>query len=409
MERPETRYACVGDTQIAYQVAGDRSPDLLYCWGLGSHMDLVWDFPWFPDFCRRMASFSRLIIFDRRGTGASDAVPHEVMPTWEEWAEDLGAVLEAVGSADAVLVAALDAGPFAILYAALHPERVRALVLLTTAARYLTADDYPIGVAADAVDALVGLVAESWGTPEFAVLANPSLAGDEEAARLLARNARASATPRAAAAQYGYLLRSLDVRQALPLIHIPTLVLHSRDSPLVPVRLGRYLAAQIRGAAFVEVPGGDLGIPTGASLDAIEEFVTGERPRVAIESVLTTVLFTDIVGSTELAAALGDRRWTARLDTHDRTVREQLHRFRGREIKTTGDGFMASFDGPARAIRCATSIVEATRLLGINVRTGLHTGECEVRGGDLGGLAVHIAARVGSLAGVWGRAGLGHC
>ena len=409
VQRPETRYTSVGDTQIAYQAVGDRSPDLLYGWGLGSHIDLVWDFSWFPDFSRRLASFSRPIFFDRRGTGASDGVPHDVMPTWEDWAEDLGAVLDAVGSTDAVLVAALDAGPFAILYAALHPERVRALVLSTTAARYLTADDYPIGMGAEAVDAFVGLVAETWGTPAFAVLVNPSLADDEEAARLTARNCRASATPRVAAAQYSYLLRSLDVRPALPLVHVPTLVLHTRDNPLVPVRLGRYLAEEIRGAAFVEVPGGDVGIPFGASMDAIEEFVTGEPPRSEIESVLTTVLFTDIVGSTELTASLGDRRWNTLLDSHDRTVREQLRRFRGEEIKTTGDGFMASFDGPARAIRCATSIVETTRLLGINVRTGLHTGECEVRGGDLGGLAVHIAARVGSLAGVWGRAGLGHC
>jgi class 3 adenylate cyclase/pimeloyl-ACP methyl ester carboxylesterase len=398
-ERPETRYASVGDTQIAFQVVGDGSPDLLYCWGLGSHVELVWDFPWFADYISRLASFSRPIIFDRRGTGASDGVPYDVMPTWEEWAEDLGAILEAVDSADAVLVGALDAGPLAILYAALHPERVRALVLLATAARYLTADDYPMGLAAEEVDAFVGLVAASWGTPAFAFTVNPSRAEDDEEAGLVARNMRSSATPRAAAAQYGYLLRSLDVRQALPLIRVPTLVVHQRNSPLVPQRLGRYLAEEIKGAAFVELPDGDLGRPSGATLDAIEQFVTGECPRVAIDSVLTTVLFTDIVGSTELAASLGDRRWHTVLDSHDRIVRQQLRRFRGREIKSTGDGFMATFDGPARAIRCATAIVEATRPLGISVRTGLHTGECEVRGEDLGGLAVHIAARVGSQAG----------
>jgi class 3 adenylate cyclase/pimeloyl-ACP methyl ester carboxylesterase len=398
LEHPETRYASVGNTQIAYQVAEDGSPDLLYGWGLGSHIDLVWDLPGFPDFFERLASFSRPIIFDRRGTGASDGVPYDVTPTWEEWAEDLGAILEAVESAEAVLVGALDAGPFAILYAALHPERVRALVLSTTAARYLIADDYPIGVAAQDADALVALVAESWGTPKFAVLVDPILDGDE-VARLIARQNRASATPRAAAAQFGYLFRSLDVRPALPLIRVPTLVLHSRDSPFVPVRFGQYLAREIEGATFAEVPGGELGMPSAATLDAIEEFVTGEYPRVAIETVLTTVLFTDIVGSTEMAASLGDRRWHTVLDSHDRIVREQLRRFRGREIKTTGDGFMASFDGPARAIRCASSIVEATRLVGVSVRTGIHTGECEVRGEDLGGLAVHIAARVGSQAG----------
>jgi pimeloyl-ACP methyl ester carboxylesterase len=257
--------------------------------------------------------FSRPIIFDRRGTGASDGVPYDRTPTWEEWAEDLGAVLEAVESAEAVLVGALDARPFAILYAALHPERVRALVLSTTAARYLIAQDYPIGVAAQDIDAFIGLVAGSWGTPEFAGLVDP-LVADQGLARLIALNNRASATPRAAAAQYGYLLRSLDVRQALPPIRVPTLVLHRRDSPFVPLRLGQYLAREIAGAAFVEVPGGSPDGPSAAALDAIEQFVTGERPRVAIESVLTTVLFTDIVGSTEMAASLGDRRWHTLLD-----------------------------------------------------------------------------------------------
>jgi class 3 adenylate cyclase len=217
----------------------------------------------------------------------------------------------------------------------------------------------------------------------------------------MARQFRCGATPRTAAAQYNYMLRNMDVRQALPLIQAPTLVLHVRENPLLPIDHGRYLAEHIAGATLVELPGADSGItPANFSLvDDIAEFLTGERPMVEVDRILTTVVFTDIVGSTTMAASLGDKRWRALLDAHDRTVREQLRRFRGREINTTGDGFLASFDGPARAIRCAQAITQATATHGIELRVGLHTGECEVRGNDLGGLAVHIAARVGALAG----------
>jgi class 3 adenylate cyclase len=400
-EPPQTKYVRVGEVDVAYQVFGDGSPDYLYCYGLGSSVDLAWDLPGAAAYFRHLASFCRPIFFDRRGTGASGGLFRDAMPTWEEWAEDIGAVLDVVGSTEAVLGADLDAGPFAILYAALHPERIQALVLSNTAARYVRADDYPIGVEPEAVDALIELVATSWGTTQLTTFGNPSLSSDDPIAQRSARNARASATPSAAAAQYDYILRNLDVREALPLIQVPTLVLHTSGNLIMPRELSRYLALHIEGASFLEVQGTDVGsltLPPTEELEAIAEFITGERPRIEVESILTTALFTDIVDSTRKVADLGDRRWRSLLDSHDDLVRDQLRRFRGQEIKATGDGFLASFDGPARAIRCAAEIIEATRGLGIELRAGLHTGECVVRGKDLSGLAVHIASRVGSMA-----------
>jgi class 3 adenylate cyclase len=400
-EPPETRYVDVGGVDVAYQVFGEGVPDYLYCYGLGSSVDLAWDLPGVAAYFRHLASFCRPIFFDRRGTGASGGLLGNAVPTWEEWAEDIGAVLDAVGSTQAVLGADLDAGPFAILYAALHPERIQALVLSNTAARYIRADDYPMGVEPEAVEALVELVATSWGTPQLATLTNPSLSSEDPIAQRTAWVARALATPRAAAAQYDYILRNLDVRQALPLVKAPTLVLHTSGNLVVPRELSRYLADHIEGASFLELQGTDVGslsVPPMEELEAIAEFITGERPRIEIESVLTTALFTDIVDSTRTAADLGDRRWRSLLDSHDDLVRHQLRRFRGQEIKATGDGFLASFDGPARAIRCAVEIVKATLGLGLEIRAGLHTGECQVRGNDLSGLAIHIASRVGSMA-----------
>jgi pimeloyl-ACP methyl ester carboxylesterase len=400
MEAPETRYVAVGDADVAYQVVGEGPLDLLYCYGLGSHVDYFWDIPESAEFLKRLASFSRLLFFDRRGTGASDGVPRSAIPTWEEWAEDVGAVLDAAGSKQAAILAPLDFGPIALLYAALHPERVRALVLLNTACRYLAAEDYPIGASPEAVDALVEMLGTLWGTPELVQTISASMADDSEYVRVVAKQLRAVATPRTAGAQFGYILRSVDVRQALPLIQAPTLVLHVSQSSIVPIEHGRYLAEHIDGANLVELPGGDLGVTADSYriVDEIAEFLTGERPAVEVDRVLTTLLFTDIVGSTGRAASLGDQAWRSLLDAHDRTVREQLRRFRGIEINTTGDGFLASFDGPARAIRCALAISESTRPLGIDLHLGLHTGECEVRGDDLGGLAVHIAARIAPLA-----------
>ena len=273
-----------------------------------------------------------------------------------------------------------------------------ALILLNTSARYVEADDYSIGVSPEALDAMLELIVSAWGSLELARLIVPSLADDAEYMRLVSKMERSSATPRGAAAQYDYMLRSFDVRHVLPLIQAPTLVLHASENSFVPIAHGRYLADHINGATFIELPGGDSGTNPAVATE-VAEFLTGDRPIVEIERILTTVLFTDIVSSTALAASVGDQRWHSILDAHDQTVREQLKHFRGREINTTGDGFVASFDGPARAIRCAQAISEATEKLGVPTRVGLHTGECEVRGDDLGGLAVHIAARVAALAG----------
>ena len=397
MEAPETRYVAVGDADVAYQVVGDGPLDLLYCYGLGSHIEHCWEIPGQSEYLNGLATFSRLIFFDRRGTGASDGVPLNAMPTWEEWTEDIEAVLGAAGSKRTAILATLDAGPIAILFAASHPEVVSALILVNTTARYLEADDYPIGASSDFVDAVVETFAKGYGTPELTRLFDPGRADDAEWVRLVSKMVRSSATPRTAAAQYSYILRSFDVRHALPLIQAPTLVLQVSESPFLSVAQGRYIADHIEGATFIELPGGNISMDAAPMLD-IAEFLTGERPAIEVERILTTVLFTDIVGSTARAASLGDQRWRSLLDAHDRTVREQLRRFRGREINTTGDGFVISFDGPARAIRCALAISEATGKLGVDLRMGLHTGECEVRGDDLGGLAMHIAARVGALA-----------
>jgi class 3 adenylate cyclase len=397
MSPPETKYVTVGDADVAYQVLGTGPLDLLFCYGLGSHVEFNTQIPAVATFFDRLSSLFRLIVFDRRGTGASDGVPRGSVPTLEEWTEDMAAVLDATGSERAALFATLDTGPIAILYTAMHPERISALILLNTFARYLRADGYPIGADEGALDALIAMMAEGWGTPELLALANPS--ADSEFLQLTARVTRASATPRTAAAQWRFMFRH-DVRHVLPLIQTPTLVLSGKEVLLIPTEFGRYLADHIEGATFVELPGGDLSWTPANHVvaDEIAEFLLGERPPVEVDRILTTVLFTDIVRSTERAAALGDQRWRSQLDAHDRAVRDQLRRFRGREINTTGDGFVASFDGPARAIRCARAIIEAAGQLGLEVRAGLHTGECEVRGDDLGGLAVHIAARVGALA-----------
>jgi class 3 adenylate cyclase len=387
----------VGGAEVAYQIVGQRPPDVVWVPGWG-HVDLIWEDPVHAAFMERLASFGRLILFNRRGTGASDAVPDTAMPTWEEWADDVRAVLDAAGSGKTVVLAETHSGPTGLLFTAMHPERVSGLILANTSARRLRADDYPIGVGPEGVDDLVEMTRARWGRPDMAARSFPSRINDPEFAQWLAKYLRACATPRSAAAQFRYIIESLDARQALPLIRVPTLVLHTKDHALYSIEEGRYLADHIDGAKFVQLPGGDVAVASSApGVEEIIEFVTGERPEVEVDRILTTLLFTDIVGSTERAAALGDQAWRSLLDAHDRTVRDHLRRFRGKEINTTGDGFLASFDGPARAIRCALAITESTRPLGLDLHLGLHTGECEVRGDDLGGLAVHIAARIGAL------------
>jgi class 3 adenylate cyclase len=400
LETPRTEYVTVDDADVAYQVVGNGAIDVVYFYGIGAHVELFWEAPYAPAFLRRLASFSRLVLFNRRGTGASDGVPRNAIPTWEGWTEDLAAVLDAAESTQAVLFATMDAGPIAMLFAAMHPDRVGALVLLTTTARYLSAEDYSIGVSEETAAAVVRTVEELWGTPELLGLANPSMADDRAFLEFGAKWFRASATPHTAAAQFDYMLRNLDVRHVLPLIQAPTLVMHARDNAIIPVEHGRYLAAHIKGARLIELDSGDTAItPTNYLVaDEISEFLTGQRVSQEVDRVFSTVLFTDIVGSTELAARLGDSEWRSLLDMHDRAIRSALTAHRGREINTTGDGFVASFDGPARAIRCATELLADTGHLGLEIRVGLHSGECWIRGSDLSGLAVHIAARIGAIA-----------
>ena len=399
MGHPQTRYVDVGGAEVAYQVVGQGPPDVVYVTGFGN-VDVRWEDPVWAAFLERLASFGRLILFDRRGTGASAAIPDTAMPTWEEWADDVRAVLDSAGSERTVVFAENDGGPTGLLFTAMRPDRVSGLILANTTARRLRAHDYPIGIALEAVDDVAEMWTAGWGTPDMVSRVFPSRANDPEFAQWVAKFLRACATPKNAAAQLRYIFESLDAREALPLIRIPTLVLHSKSNLAYSIEEGRYLADHIDGAKFVELPGGDVAVFTSApAIEEIGEFLTGERPEVDVDRILTTLLFTDIVGSTERAASLGDQAWRSLLDAHDRTVRDHLRRFRGREINTTGDGFLASFDGPARAIRCALAVAEATQALGIDLHLGLHTGECEVRGDDLGGLAVHIAARISALAG----------
>ena len=399
MERPQTRYVPVGGVEVAYQVVGEGPLDVVYIAGF-AHVDLRWDDPVWAAFLERLASFSRLILFDRRGTGASDAIPDTAMPTWEEWADDVRAVLDAAQSTRTTVLAENDGGPTGVLFAAMQPERVSGLILANTSARHMRADDYPIGVAPEVVDEWVETWKAGWGTSDIVATVFPSRAGDRAFRQWAAKYMRASTTPRSAAAQIRYIVENLDAREALPLIQVPSLVLHTKDNLVYTIDEGHYLADHIDGAKFVELPGGDLYVMSAPSaIEEIAEFLTGERPPVEIDRILTTVLFTDIVASTERAEREGDRRWSELLSAHHKVVRSELHHFRGQEIDTAGDGFLATFDGPARAVRCACAIRDGVQALGLQIRAGLHTGEVELSDEGPRGLAVHIGARIGAAAG----------
>jgi class 3 adenylate cyclase len=393
--QPETKYARLGHDRIAYQVLGQGPPDLVLTLNSFGHVDVGWEEPGYALFLRTLASFSRVILFDRRGTGASDPLPLGSLPPWESYGEDLVAVLDEVGSEQAAIMAQLDASPMAIFFAGTRPERTSALILANASAKYTAADDYPIGVPGEVAEALVAQLDQLWGT-EAMVLQVPSRADDQRFRRWIAKAQRTVGSPRVVQA-YMRAMFEVDARPILPLIHAPTLVLHRSNVQFIPVEHGRYLAEHIPGAKLIELPGveGPLvwEMPELA-LDRVQEFLTGVGRVPEPTRVLSTVLFTDIVGSTERAAALGDRRWREVLNVHDELARRLVEEFGGRLVKTTGDGILATFDGPGRAIRCAAALRDELAGVGVRIRAGLHTGEVELRDEDVGGIAVHIAARV---------------
>jgi class 3 adenylate cyclase len=397
MAAPETRYAKSGDINVAYQVLGEGPIDLVYVWGWISHLDFQWTDPTIASFLRRLASFSRLIMFDKRGIGLSD--PVGATPTFEERMDDIRAVLDAVGSERAALLGFSEGAALSVLFAATYPDRTTGLILYdSVVVGSLVKDGLADPRWTETSRGILDTI-DHWGEGETMRWIAPTLADNQALRRFWGMFERASASPGMARALWEAVQR-VDVRAALPTISVPTLVLHHANTS-IPATQGKLVAEQIPGARYVELPGRDhlpgAGDPEAVAGE-IEEFLTGARPGASPDRVLATVLFTDIVDSTRRAAELGDSAWSQLRERHDALTRSQLERFRGREVKQTGDGFLASFDGPARAIRCACGICDEVRELGIELRAGIHTGECELMGDDLAGLAVHVAARVGAMA-----------
>jgi pimeloyl-ACP methyl ester carboxylesterase len=387
--QPDTRYAKSGDVHIAYQVFGEGPINLVLVPGFVSNLELFWDQPESVRVLLRLASYARVAIFDKRGTGVSDRVAG--IPHLDERMDDLRSVMDAAGMEQAAVWGISEGGALSMLFAATYPDRCRALVLFGAWAR----------ANQEAVEEIVSYIESAWGTGGSLPLFAPSRADDLALQIWWRKLERLGASP-AAAATLMRMNGQINVNDILPTIRVPTLVIHRTGDRVIPIKAGRNLAKHIPGARFIELPGDDHLFFVGDNIDriadAIEEFLTGSHAPVDVDRVLATVLFTDIVGSTDKAEALGDQRWRDLLANHNAAVRRSLDRFRGREVKTTGDGFLAVFDGPARGIRCACSIADEVGRLGIEVRAGLHTGECDVMGDDYGGIAVHIGARVAALA-----------
>jgi pimeloyl-ACP methyl ester carboxylesterase len=398
---PVTRYAKSGDVNIAYQVVGDGPFDLVLVHGWVQSFDPGWEIEAIKRFYLRLASFSRLILFDKRGIGLSDRVAIDDLPTLETRMDDMRAVLDSLGAERAAVLGHSEGGAMCALFAATYPERTKALVMVGSSARTRWAPDYPLGATDEVLEEFEKSIVERWGVEVIRSAMQglaPSIADDEEQVQAYTRAAARAASP-AAAAALTRMSAQIDIRHVLPAIRVPTLVLHRSNEVLADA--SRYVAERIPGAKSVELPGGDhmpwLGDQERA-LGEIQEFLTGVRPHPALDRVLATVLFTDIVGSTERAAELGDRRWKELLNRHNALIRDELGRFRGRELNTAGDGFLATFDGPARAIACASSIRDQVRMLGLEIRAGLHTGELELDGSEIRGIAVHTGARVAAKA-----------
>jgi class 3 adenylate cyclase len=390
---PKTQYAKSGDVRIAYQVVGEGPFDLVFVPGFISNLDLAWEEPYRARVWTRLAAFARLIMFDKRGTGLSDRAVG--VPTLEERMDDVRAVMDAVGSQQAALFGISEGGAMSLLFAATYPERTRALVLYGTYGHFRSWVLPP-----DRIEAALDRMEKNWGTGDSLRLFAPSVASDETFKLAWARFERLSASPSAVVA----LMRmnsEIDVRPILPSIRVPTFIIHRQGDVRVNVEAGRFMARQIPNAKYLELPGSDHMLWTGETeriLDEVEEFLTGSRSAIESDRVLATVLFTDIVNSTKRAETIGDRAWHDVLDRHNALVRREISRHRGHEVRTMGDGFLATFDGPARSIRCALAINEGVEALGLQVRAGLHTGEVEMADDDLSGIAVHIASRVATMA-----------
>lgn len=395
--QPETRYAKSEDVHVAYQVTGSGPIDLVLVPGFVSHLDADWDSPARARFFQRLGSFCRLIRFDKRGTGLSDRVR---IPTLEQRMDDVRAVMDAVGSEKAALFGYSEGGPMSILFSATYPARTTALIIYGSYARRLRSPDHPYGKTPEQWDEFVRRLEREWGGPAAIDVFAPGRAGDPKFQQAFASYFRQAASP-GTAVEIMRMNGEIDVRPVLPVIRVPTLILHRSGDRLTEIGQARYMADRIQGARLRELAGDDHVIHVGDSdaiVDEIEMFLTGSRHDPEPDRVLATVLFTDIAGSTERAVELGDRRWRELLERHHAMVRRKLEEFRGREIDTAGDGFLMSFDGPARGVRCATAVIGEARGLGLEVRAGLHTGECEWMGDKLSGLAVHIGARVAANA-----------
>jgi class 3 adenylate cyclase/pimeloyl-ACP methyl ester carboxylesterase len=401
--RPETRYVRSSEGYVAYQVFGEGPPDVLFVTSWATNLDAMWEEPSLAYFLHRLTGIGRVICFDKRGSGVSDPVALASLPTLEEWMDDATVVLDAVGSDRTAIIGDTEGGPMATLLAATFPNRVLALVLVNSFARWQRAGDYPIGMPEHTTEKLLVEYERHWGQdPAILALTAPSVADDPQMQEWFVRYQRLAMPPGAATRMYRWVTQ-LDVRSVLPTISVPTLVLHKTDNRHYRLTFGRYLAEHIPEARIIELAGTDC-FPfytreSAGTLDEIQAFLTGIRAGPSTERELATVLFTDIVGSTRLAAEMGDARWLEWRDVHDYLVRRNLAASRGREIQTTGDGFLATFDGPARAIYCAVHIRDAVHSLGGEIRAGLHTGEIQLQDDNVGGVAVHLASRVMSVAG----------
>jgi pimeloyl-ACP methyl ester carboxylesterase len=385
---PETRYALSGDVNIAYQVMGAGPVDIIMVPGFVSHVEFMHELAGYTAFLRRLSTFARVVTFDKRGQGLSDRISGA--PSLEQRMDDVRAVMDEIGSQRAVIVGFSEGAAMSVLFAATYPERVVQLILFGgfAAAPFLLND----------VEARIARIVKAWGTGEMMKTVIPSQAASQHAVSQFAKLERLSASPGAVRA-IGLLNAQIDIRPILPSVQVPTLVLHRRTDARVPIEVGRNLAAQIPDAGFIEYSDGDHAFWSGDSqalLGDIEEFVTGHRDSAStdLERVLATVLFTDIVDSTRSAAAMGDQAWRRSLDSHDRLAKQMVEKHRGNLVKNTGDGILATFDGPGRAVRCALAFGTAAHQIGLPLRAGLHTGEIEMRGRDIGGIAVHAAARV---------------